>query len=368
MKKYLFIQDHLYGGGAEQICIDTAVALKEKGHDVTVLLLDSNNIRTTYPEDLNLIKFDITPAFMRGSIKKNKLKSVPLEQQAELIQIINDLAPDTIIAGHSHAFWLSPILTGNVWFWVHGDTLGLVRKQNLGFFKYLEALKKFTQCKKSCNYLFKGKQLIVVNQDIKNLIQQHIQETTVKVIHNGINVKRLKSNLPDDKNVIIKKWNTIFVGRLSEEKQPDVAIKAFAESGLTGRMAIVGDEPLLDELIRLTETLGLTNRIDFLGWQTQPNQFIEQSNSLILTSRSEGFGLTIAEALILNIPVVAYNCSEGVEHQLSSGELIQGLVTLNDMQALSRRLYQVVTHPYEIRAQDIQRLNISEMVKAFEEL
>ncbi|AZB90102.1 glycosyltransferase [Acinetobacter pittii] len=109
----------------------------------------------------------------------------------------------------------------------------------------------------------KGKQLIVVNQDIKNLIQQHIQETTVKVIHNGINVKRLKSNLPDDKNVIIKKWNTIFVGRLSEEKQPDVAIKAFAESGLTGRMAIVGDGPLLDELIRLTETLGLTNRIDF---------------------------------------------------------------------------------------------------------
>jgi len=28
MKKYLFIQDHLYGGGAEQICIDTAAGLK----------------------------------------------------------------------------------------------------------------------------------------------------------------------------------------------------------------------------------------------------------------------------------------------------------------------------------------------------
>lgn len=368
MKKYLFIQDHLYGGGAEQICIDTAVALKEKSHDVTVLLLDSNNIRTAYPEDLNLIKFDITPAFMQGSIKKNKLKSVPLEQQAELTQIINDLAPDTIIAGHSHAFWLSPILTGNVWFWVHGDTLGLVRKQNLGFFKYLEALKKFMQCKKACNYLFKGKQLIVVNQDIKNLIQQHIQETTIKVIHNGIDVKRLKSNLPDAENTIIKKWDAIFVGRLSEEKQPDVAIKAFAKSGLTGRMAIVGDGPLLDELIHLAEALGLTKRIDFLGWQDQPNRFIQQSHCLVLPSRTEGSPLIVAESLILNVPVVAFNCCEGVEHQLSSGELAQGLVTLNDMQALSQRLYQVVTHPYVIREQDIQRLNISEMVKAFEEL
>lgn len=53
-----------------------------------------------------------------------------------------------------------------------------------------------------------------------------------------------------------------------------------------------------------------------------------------MASRSRGFGLTIAEALILNVPVVAYNCSEGVEHQFSSGELAQGLVALNDMQAL----------------------------------
>lgn len=368
MKKYLFIQDHLYGGGAEQICIDTAVALKEKGHFVTVLLLDSNNIRTSYPEDLNLIKFDINPAFMKGSIKKNKLKQVNLAQQNELKQIITELNPDTIIAGHSHAFWLSPILTGNVWYWVHGDVLGLVQKQNLGFFKYLEALKKFIQCKKACNYLFKGKQLIVVNQDIAALIHRHIKDTTVKVIHNGIDFKRLKSHLVNKDDHLDKKWDTIFVGRLSEEKQPDVAIQAFAASGLTGRMAIVGDGPLLNELVALTEKLQLTERIDFLGWQTQPNQFIQQSHSLILSSRTEGFGLTIAEALILNIPAVAYNCSEGVAYQLSSGELSQGLVPLNDIDALSKRLHQVVTQPYMIQEQDIQRLSITEMVKAFEEL
>ena len=368
MKKYLFIQDHLYGGGAEQICIDTAVALQEKGHEVTVLLLDSNHIRTAYPENLNLIKFNIASAFMQGSIKKNKLKSVPLEQQEELIKIINDLAPDTIIAGHSHAFWLSPILTGNVWFWVHGDSLGLIRKKNLNFFKYLEAIKKFVQCKKACNNLFKGRKLIVVNQDIENLIQQHIKGTTVKVIHNGIDVKRLKNNLPNDESSIIKKWDAIFVGRLSEEKQPNVAIKAFAESGLTGRMAIVGDGPLLGELIQLVQALELSERIDFLGWQDQPNHLIQQSHCLILPSRTEGSPLIVAESLILNVPVVAFNCSEGVKHQLSSGELTQGLVTLNNTQALSQRLYQVVTHPYVIQEQDVQRLNISEMVKAFEEL
>ncbi|WP_313036408.1 glycosyltransferase [Acinetobacter sp.] len=367
MKNYLFIQDHLYGGGAEQICIDIAVKLKNNGHRVTVLLLDGTHIRTQYPADLEVIKFNITPEFLKGSIKKNKLKNVSLTQQNELKQIIDELNPDTIIAGHSHAYWLSPILTGNVWFWVHGDVLGLVMKKNLGFFKYLEALKKFMQCKKACNYLFKGKQLIVVNQDIAALIHHHIKDTTVKVIHNGIDIERLAQNIAPHA-ATEKKWETIFVGRLSEEKQPDVAIKAFAASGLTGRMAIVGDGPMLEELKLLVQELKLENRIDFLGWQTQPNQFILQSRSLILSSRTEGSPLIIAEALSLNVPAVAYNCSEGVEYQLSSGELSQGLVPLNDCEALSKRLYQVVTQPYVIQEQDIQRLSISEMAKAFEEL
>ena len=74
MKRFLFIQDHLHGGGAEQICIDTAAGLKELGHEVTVLLLDGTQIRTQCPVDLSLIKFNIAPKFLHGSIKKNKQK------------------------------------------------------------------------------------------------------------------------------------------------------------------------------------------------------------------------------------------------------------------------------------------------------
>lgn len=367
MKKYLFIQDHLYGGGAEQICIDTAVGLKNNGHQVTVLLLDGTHIRTHYPADLDVIKFNITPEFLQGSIKKNKLKRVSLDQQNELKQIIIDLNPDTIIAGHSHAFWLSPILSGNVWYWVHGDSLGLVMKKNLGFFKYLEALKKFIQCKRACNFLFQGKQLVVVNQDIADLLNKHVKNATVKVIHNGIDVERLTQNI-DPHTAIEKKWDSIFVGRLSEEKQPDVALRAFAQTNLNGRMAIVGDGPMLEELKLLAQELKLENRVDFLGWQNQPNQFIQQSRSLILSSRTEGSPLIIPEALILGTPVVAYNCCEGVEFQLSSGELLQGLVALNDLSALAKQLEQVVNSPYPIREQDRQRLSITEMVKAFEAL
>lgn len=367
MKKYLFIQDHLYGGGAEQICIDTAAGLKSRGHQVTVLLLDGSNIRTQYPDDLDIIKFNITPEFLQGSIKKNKLKTVRAAEQDKLQQIIAELNPDTIIAGHSHAFWLSPILSGNVWYWVHGDSLGLVMKKNLGLFKYLEALKKFIQCKRACNFLFQNKQLIAVNQDIADLLNQHVKNTTVKVIHNGIHIERLIQNI-DLQPPAHKKWDTIFVGRLSEEKQPDAALKAFAQTQLTGRMAVVGDGPMLHDLKQLAADLNLADRVDFLGWQNQPSLFIQQSRSLVLSSRTEGSPLIIAESLILGIPVVAYNCCEGVEFQLSSGDLRQGLAPLNNLPALAKQLEQTVKHPYPIREQDKQRLSITEMVQAFETL
>ncbi|QXW26496.1 glycosyltransferase [Acinetobacter johnsonii] len=367
MKRFLFIQDHLHGGGAEQICIDTAAGLKERGHEVTVLLLDGTQIRTQCPADLPLIQFNIAPEFLQGSIKKNKLKKVSAEQQQKLQDIIAELKPDTIFAGHSHAFWLSPILSGNVWYWVHGDTLGLVMKKGRGFFKYLEALKKFIQCKRACNFLFNGKQVVAVNQDIADLLHKHVPNAAVKVIHNGIHIQRLTQNIdlhcPSE-----KKWDAIFVGRLSEEKQPEAALKAFAQTQLTGRMAIIGDGPMLHDLKQLAAALKLADRVDFLGWQNHPSQFIRQSRCLILSSRTEGSPLIVPEALILGTPVVAYNCCEGVEYQLASGELKRGLVPLNDLQELAQQLQSIVETPYCITLEDQQRLGMDVMIKQFEKL
>ncbi|WP_252061196.1 glycosyltransferase [Acinetobacter sp. AHP123] len=365
MKHFLFIQDHLHGGGAEQICIDTAVGLKSLGHQVTVLLLDGTQIRTQYPDDLSIIKFNIAPKFLKGSIKKNKLKAVSIDQQQQLLEIIASLKPDTIFAGHSHAFWLSPILSGNVWYWVHGDTLGLVIKKKIGFFKFLEGIKKFIACRRACNFLFQEKQVIAVNNDIADLLNRHVKNINVKVIHNGIHIDRLIQNI-DLNAPIKKKWDAIFVGRLSEEKQPDVALRAFAETNLAGRMAIVGDGPMLNKLHQLVIDLKLENQVDFLGWQNQPSQFIRQSRCLILSSRTEGCPLIVSESLIIGTPVVAYNCCEGVEFQLSSGELKKGLVPLNQLEILTQQLKTIILDPYSITDQDKQRLGMDVMVKQFE--
>ena len=363
MKKFLFIQDHLRGGGAEQICIDTAVGLSNKGYQVSVIILDSHEIRVHLPTSLNVFKLNIESEFLSGSIKRNKLQYLSVSSQKQILDIINTVLPDTTIVGHSHSFWLSPLLNGNVWYWAHGDILGLHIKPTYNPIKKLEYLKKFLQCKKACNILFNNKQLITVNQDIADLVYKHTNARKVQVIHNGINTIRLNYE-----HCTKKVWDTIFVGRLSEEKQVDIAIKAFAQSTLKGRMAVVGDGEYLTRLKKLVTQLNIEHRIDFLGWQQNPAHFINCSKSLLLTSRTEGCPLIVSESILIGVPVIAYNCSEGVSWQLASGELFRGLVPLNSFSQLIDTLSNVVHHPYPITQQDQDRLKLNRMIEHFEVL
>lgn len=367
MKKYLFIQDHLHGGGAEQITVDVAEHLARRGHQVTLLLLDATNIRIMIPDNLCMIYFNIHADFMKGAIKRKKIRYMPEEQRIKFANIIQEFNADVIIAGHSHAFWLAPLLPKNTWFWGHGDIFGLTLQKTFNPIKQLEYLKKFYQCKKACQYLFNNRRLITVNENLANQLKQNVPNCQVTVIHNGIDEQRLLSQT-QQQSVIEKVWQTIFVGRLTPEKQPHVAIQAFADSGLTGRMAIVGDGILLNDLKLLVKKLHIEQNIDFLGWQANPSTFIQQSQSLILSSRTEGSPLIVAESIILGIPVVAFHCSEGVYYQLNSGKMKQGLVPLNDTKALSQRLYEVVTCSYPITENDKSRLKIDKMIDSFEKL
>jgi len=99
----------------------------------------------------------------------------------------------------------------------------------------------------------------------------------------------------------------LFVGRLSEEKGPQVLLNAWAR--LAGRvpLKIAGDGPLKVELARGIEAKGL-NGVDLLGG-VSPEQlagFLHNARFLVFPSVwYEGFPITIAEAFACGVPVLA---------------------------------------------------------------
>lgn len=366
MSRHLvFIQDHLHGGGAEQITVDVASGLAQRGYRVTLALLDATNQRVQVPHGVNVVDLAINPAFMKGGIKRNKLKSLSVVERHRFTSTILELAPYQIILGHSHAFWLAPLLTQPAFFWIHGDSIGLVLHKSWNPIKQLEYLKKFYQSRKACHYLFQGHRAIVVNEQIAQHIHQYVDASMpVFPVHNGIDQLRLyQKSLFTSQST---SWDCIFVGRFTPEKQPLLALKLFAKSQLTGRMAMLGDGILFEQAKRYAQQLKIDHRVDFLGWQDNPTPFVNRSKLLISTSKTEGSPLTLAESLLLDTPVVTFNCSQGVEWQFSSGKLKQGLIPLGDEKAFIQAINHIYHSPYPISTEDKQRLSLERMLNEFE--
>jgi glycosyltransferase involved in cell wall biosynthesis len=112
-----------------------------------------------------------------------------------------------------------------------------------------------------------------------------------------------------DKEVVIG-----FVGRLVEQKAPDVLLKSFARASTTApnaRLAIVGDGHLLNTLKAISRETRVQDKIIWLG-ERDAREVLAGFDLFALASRKEGLPYVVLEAMAAGLPVVATR-SAGVE-------------------------------------------------------
>ena len=95
-----------------------------------------------------------------------------------------------------------------------------------------------------------------------------------------------------------------WIGRLSDEKDPALFLRALAKLPETQGI-LIGDGPERFRLETLIRDLGLSTRVRITGFTSRVPQLLGACDILALTSRTEGFPLTILEAMSLEKPVVA---------------------------------------------------------------
>ena len=96
--------------------------------------------------------------------------------------------------------------------------------------------------------------------------------------------------------------------RLEHEKRTDVAVRAFAASGLADagwRLTIAGDGALRGELEDLADSLGLGDVVEFLGHRRDMWELMRAAGVLLAPRTDEAFGLSVVEAMARGLPVVA---------------------------------------------------------------
>ncbi|MEW6681233.1 MAG: glycosyltransferase, partial [bacterium] len=82
---------------------------------------------------------------------------------------------------------------------------------------------------------------------------------------------------------------------------------------------LVGDGPLRDELIALVNRLGLSNDVIFLGRKESVGNLLSISSIFVLTSIVEGLPVSIMEACLAHLPIVATNVG-GIPELVVDGE------------------------------------------------
>ncbi|WGG45870.1 glycosyltransferase [Rossellomorea sp. DA94] len=138
------------------------------------------------------------------------------------------------------------------------------------------------------------------------------------------------------------------IGRLARQKGYDIALEAckkLKEKGIDFKWYVLGKGPLEEEIRQYIVSHGLTNHFILLGVKTNPYPFIKKSDIYVQTSKFEGFGLAIAEARMLNVPVVTTNF-DAVYNQMVQNK--NGLVVNMDPESVADGIINLI-HNHNLR-------------------
>ena len=166
-----------------------------------------------------------------------------------------------------------------------------------------------------------------------------------------------------------------WVGRLSQEKGPDVLIDALGLlQDLPPRLgvSIVGDGPVAEQqsLLARAKRLGVAERITWHGLVRDAARAFSAFDLFVLSSRTEGTPLVLFEAMAAGVPIVATRVG-GVPDVLSVAEA--ALVPSPDPVALAAAIRAVYNDPVlararaeRARARLVARFTVSPWLRRYE--
>jgi glycosyltransferase involved in cell wall biosynthesis len=198
--------------------------------------------------------------------------------------------------------------------------------------------------------------LIAVSQgvakEIMNLL--HLDPAKVKIIYNPVVTPDIFSLANENTGHpwLQSKNDPVILaaGRLVPQKDFATLLQAFAElrKQRACKLIILGEGEERKNLEAQAEQLGLRDDVDLPGFVENPYAFMAQSNVFALSSAWEGFGVVLAEALALGVPVVSTNCPYGPSEILQHGKF-GPLVQVGDARAFAQGMLSTMANPLEAK-------------------
>ena len=165
--------------------------------------------------------------------------------------------------------------------------------------------------------------VICVSETVREGMKSCFYDNTV-VVPNGLDEPRERW---DEKN----REGTakfLFIGRLSSLKGLQDVLQAMP-ADMDWTLNVLGDGPMRGELEAIVKERGFGNRVVFRGYSDKTDEFMADSSCLLFPSHIEGFGLVLARAVQIGLPVLAADI--GATRKLSGTS--NGLIKPGDIGA-----------------------------------
>lgn len=320
MKKILFFVESLSCGGAEKALITLLYHLDVSKYDITLLALVNIG---PLKDDINSKKIHYKSVIRHSSNQFisfwNKVKYVIIYHYLPIRWTYRWIVPhrdfDVYIAfTEGFATKLLAFASGKKIAWVHTDLINNPWPLKIGIYKDFE--------EERSTYASYNK-VVCVSRMVEIIMNNHYSVHDTQVVYNLIDTEKiLMLSQVSDEEVLLSGFNIVTVGRLVYEKGYDKLIPIIAELQKERNdihLYIIGTGPEENRLKQIVHENNVTNNVFFVGYQSNPYPLMRQSDLMVCSSRAEGFGLTIAEAMILDLPIISMKCA-GTEELLHDGQ------------------------------------------------
>lgn len=163
----------------------------------------------------------------------------------------------------------------------------------------------------NCHVMSRAPQLVAVADGVQDHLRRRDRKR-VRVIENAVVERTPRRPHRDEDRFRLglrpHERAIGFIGRLSEEKGPDLFLEAFAELRdqlPAARAVIVGEGPLRMALGRIVARSGLEDSVRFCGFVEEMDAVYNALDIVVISSRSEVFPNVLLEAVSAGVPVVA---------------------------------------------------------------
>lgn len=312
-KKILFIMPALPGGGAEKVLVDILKRLDRSKFEISLLLTYCEGVYVEQiPHDIELIYIH-----KKSTLNHERLlrylhifglynRYVDIYYKRRIRKLLAERHFDTIVSFmegeavrlHSYIFDKADKNIS----WVHIDLL--TKHWSESFFRNIDHEKNIYEAMDN---------VVFVSEEAKTKFIElfNHKKDNIFVIYNLIPKDEIISKA-NNEIISKRKFTIVLVGRLNSQKRFDKAIdvaELLHKDGVDFDMWILGEGELRSELENRISQKGLDGIVHLIGFKNPPYPYLDVADIYLSTSDSEGYPLTMCEALCIGLPIVSTKTS-----------------------------------------------------------